>query len=87
MDVHELIKQLTREQLERLAQAQTASALRDIVVDFGMELTDDASEEVFAALFPVRGKELSDEMLALITGGAAPKPTRFLSKSGGGIRL
>ncbi len=82
MNTQEFLKQMNIEQLEEMARAQTATELLETVRGFGLELTDASAEEVFAALFPVRGKELDDGMLALITGGAAPKPTRYTKKTG-----
>lgn len=77
MNLQAFLQNLPREQLEKLAHAKDVRALADAAKGLGLALADGEAETVFAALFPVRGKELSDDLLALISGGAAPKPTAY----------
>lgn len=87
MDIKKLLGSLSREQLNKLAQADTVAALTSAAQALGLKLSCDECEVAFAALYPARGTKLSDEALELIIGGAAPKPTYIPPTPGGDTHL
>ena len=77
MDIKQVLAQFTTEELQKLAAAQSPQELAQIADEFGHPIGG-GEEVLFAALYPVRGKEpLDDEEIAAIAGGVrVPVSTR-----------
>ena len=76
MDIKKLILQVQLEEQKKLATAKTAQELSEIAREMGHPLDVEEAEAVFAALYPVRGKEpLSEEELAAVSAGFRPLST------------
>ena len=76
MDIKRLIARFPSEGQKKLAAAKTAQELSEIAAELGNPLDVGESEAVFAALYPVRGKEpLSEEELAAVSAGFRPLST------------
>ena len=76
MDIKTILAQFTTEELQKLAAAQSAGELAQIAAEFGHPISEE-EDVLFAALYPVRGREpIDEEDLNSITGGiGAPLPT------------
>ncbi len=60
------------------AAATSAEELSQAAEAMGHNLTAEEAEAVFAALFPVRGKDVLDEAeLAAVVGGFLPRSTKY----------
>ena len=69
MDIKTILAQFTTEELQKLAAAQNSQELAQIAAEFGHPIEGE-EEALFAALYPMRGKEpLDDEKIAAIAGG------------------
>ncbi len=78
MNVNELLSRFTTEDLKKLAAAASAGELSQTAEAMGHNLTAEEAEAAFAALFPVRGKEVLDEAeLAAVVGGFLPRSTKY----------
>ncbi len=77
MNVKELLSRFTMEELKNLTAATSAEALSQAAEAMGHNLKAEEAEAAFAALYPVRGKEVFDEAeLKEVTGGMRlPTPT------------
>ena len=74
MDIKTILAQFTTEELQKLAAAQNSGELAQTAAELGHPIGGE-EEALFAALYPVRGREpLDDEEIAAIAGGA-PFPT------------
>lgn len=75
MNLQEFLTRLDRERRKKLAEAQTAEELNLKARELGYELTEKEAEEVFAALYPVRGGKVDDDALSDVFGGWNPRPS------------
>ncbi len=83
MNVNELLSRFTTEELKKLAAATSAEELSQTAGAMGHNLTAEEAEAAFAALFPVRGKDVLDEAeLAAVVGGYLPQSSKSLSDYG-----
>ena len=82
MDIKKTIARFSTEEQKKLAAARSAEGLSKIAAELGRPLDGGEAEAVFAAFYPVRGKEPIDEDdLAGIIGGYNPKSTGRLKGS------
>ena len=82
MDISELINALDTEKRRELGALKDVSELAQAAKKFGLNLTEDETAVLFAALYPFREKTLTDEEIASVSGGAAPKPSVIPGNNG-----
>ena len=83
MNVKELLSRFTAEELKKLAAAASAGELSQTAEAMGHILTAEEAEAAFAALYPVRGKEVLDEAeLAAVVGGYIPQSSQGVGNRG-----
>ncbi len=83
MNVKELLSGFTADELKKLAAATSAEELSQAAEAMGHNLTAEEAEAVFAALFPVRGKDVLDEAeLAAVVGGYLPQASQRVGNLG-----
>lgn len=81
MELQEMLSGLNTEQKRKLAEAANTSELSEMAEKFGFRPTQSEAEVIFAALSPLREKELTDDEIESIAGGAGVSlPRRMIDE-------